>query len=378
MATAVAPETQTAPAGAVVQAPEATPAPTTATGMESVIAKMTHKPIPQDGVETVVTPDGQVPPNAEVVTESPGAEAAPTETPAQNLDLVQEVTADEPEGQVVLRARDPKTGEFRQFDKTMEFELSIRDKETGETKVYNKNAEQLMRLAKDGISARKQLDELHYYRQNTPEWQRNFQGIQQKAEGLEALAVQLLTADEPTVVALRQQYQAELTPEKELARLKAQIAQQGRVQAETQQQQTLRQNAAAFGAKVAPIVQSVAALVGEDAAAGKLARETSRFMVNGTVPPERFAELEAFITGPYKTWAENVASASAETKRQAEAATKAANEAKVKAQQAVQATGRAIRPVGSAGPDRPAVPPKPKNVNEAMERIIKRPVAVGA
>ena len=306
--------------------------------------------VPSDAPATL-SPDG-------------GAASDQGDTPSP---LVIAITADEPEGEVVLRARDPNTGQWSEMDQSRTYELSIRDKETGETRVYNKTLPDLMRMAKDGVAMQKSKDELTYYRQQVPEWQTQFTAVRSEAESLRALAIELLTAPDEIVVARREAYAAEQTPEKQIARREAELAARERQilahQAAAQQQQALAQ-------RIGPIVQEIESLVGREAAAGKLSLEMAPLMVNGRIPPERFPQLEAFVHGPYRAWAQAEAAkrgtAQSEVQRQLEAV----NRTRQAAQQAANAAAAATRPVGSVTGGMPAPRKAPGNARETVDAII--------
>lgn len=403
---APAPETQSVPANpvqpATVETSKATGHDTTSV-MESMIgrvARRTNRPINPSPAESAVqemtpvlthaTPasepaaDGQAAPASNAPSAStPSAAGAPAvdggapavETPPT---LTQTITADEPDGQVVLRARDPVTGQFSDMDQTRTYELSIRDKTTGETKVYEKDLPGLMRLAKDGITMQKSRDRLAQLEQAVPQFQQKEQQYQQQNQQLEALALQLLTADEPTVVSLREQYAQEQSPEKKLARLEAQMAEQRLQQLQAQEAQVSGQQAQQLAAQVAPIIQEVEGLVGKAAAAGQLALATAPLLVNGRIPPERFEAVARYMAGPYREWAKAEAATRQQAQTSATTAQQQARVAQQRAQQAVQQTGQAIRPVGHAGRDNGPPKPPARNVQDVINRIVSRPVQQGA
>lgn len=374
-------ETATAPTTSAVES-----TPTQEPGsMQSVIDKITRRQTP-DNAFTETATDGTVTDPAAALTDGatiPETPADPSAPPA----MVTEITADEPEGEVVLRARDPKTGQFSDMDQTRTYELSIRDKATGETKVYNKTLPDLMRMAKDGIAMQKSRDELTYYREQTPQWQQQHTELQQQVDGLRALALELLTADEGTVIARREAYVAEQSPEKQLQRLKSQLAAQEaeqtrRALAARQEQARMQttQQVQALASRIGPVVQEVESLVGPEAAAGKLALMTTPLMVNGVIPPERFPEIERYVSGPYRQWAQAEAAkrttAAQDAQKQLDQQRAEIRQQQARAQQAANNVGTVMRPVGNATAQAPL--PKPKNVNETIDRIIRRPLSGAA
>lgn len=343
--------------------------------MQSVIDRITRS----------VTPEALAEPLADAPTPAAETPAATTPDPTAPPALVSEIKSDEPEGEVVLRARDPKTGQFSDMDQSRTYELSIRDKQTGETRVYNKTLPDLMRMAKDGIAMQKSRDELTYYRQAVPEWQQTHSTLQQENEGLRALATELLSGDEALVIQRRNEYAAEHTPDKVLARRQAQLdAREQSLREEAQrrtsaaQQERFAQTIQTVGARIAPIVQEVESLVGPEAAAGKLMRDTLALQVNGQIPPERFQQLEQYIQGPYREWAQAEAAkrSSLDTKRQHELAE--AERVRREAQLNANRTGVATRPIGgSVGSTVPAKPAA-RGMQDVVNNIIRgngRPAA---
>ncbi len=376
----IAPAAAPAPVAVVEQQPSAAPvveqAPAKAdepSGVHGVIDRLSRKVSPEALAEPLVEAPAaalNTPTNADGTVATPAADAP--------VVMVAEIKSDEPEGEVVLRARDPKTGQFSDMDQTRTYELSIKDKATGETRVYNKTLPDLMRMAKDGIAGNRARDELTYYRTKTPEWQQSHTQMSQEVEGLRALTMELLTAPEDQVVARREAYLAEQSPEKQLARLKAQN------QAEETRRQLAAQNseagrhAMALAQNVGPVVDEVKALVGPEAAAGKLAMDTASLMVNGRIPPERFPQLKAYIEGPYRAWAKAEAAKRSAGEAEVAKQREATLETQRRAQLAAQNVGSATRPTGAMNGSVQPAPGKPKNVNEAMDRIIHRPLAASA
>lgn len=382
VAPAIAPET-----AAVVAPPTETVEPNVPGGLSGMIDKITHN-VTAESLNEPTEPLGGA--EAPVVE---GAVAPLVEAPADGTPpvMVSAITADEPEGEVVLRARDPKTGQFSDMDQTRTYELSIRDKQTGETKVYNKTLPDLMRLAKDGVAMQKSHGELKYYRENLPAWQETHQQTEQRAQSLEALALELLTADEATVIARREAYASEQTPEKQLARRQAELdAREARLTQDTQRrqqtarQQQVMQQATALASSVGPIVDEARSLVGAEAAAGKLALDTAHLMVNGQIPPERFPQFKAYVEGPYRAWAQGEAakrSTVQQLQTQTQAELEAAQRTRQQAQLAARSVGSATRPTGGMASNAPAPQGKPKNMNDAIARIVSgngRPIAASA
>lgn len=389
--TPVVPQAPVAPQNAVASGvtPPATPIPEPAAvetpqqgdekaGVQSVIDKITRRAIPEgEPVESVEAAQATLP-----------TEATPAVADATPPVMVSEIKSDDPDGEVVLRARDPKTGQFSEMDQTRTYELSMRDRTTGETKVYNKTLPEMMRLAKDGLAMQRQAPELAYYRKNVGQWQQQHADIAQQAEGYKALAEELLTADESIVIQRRDEYARHNTPEQRLARDRADLERQRQeLGLEQQRRETAaRQAQASQFADVArqrlgPAIAEVERLVGQDVAAGKILREMGPFMVNGQIPPQHFPQLEAFITGPYLQWAKAEAAKQTNAQTELQKQQDELRQRQARAQASANSVGAATRPVGGMSGNASAPQGKPKNVNDAMDRIIRgngRPVAGAA
>lgn len=349
--------------------------------LDSVIDRLSSKPlpalaveaglavVPETATEQTTIPEGGHEAQVEAVPQADGTPAVEAEPPATTLEIV----ATDESGEMVLRARDPKTGQFSEMDQTRTYELALKDKATGETKLYQKSLPELMRLAKDGISTQKfqnevrqSHDELTYYRSNVPQWQAERETVQQELEGYKSLALELLTASEDQVVNRRETYASQNTPEHKLARVQAEMDAMRTKLASDQQSYQVRQQADTALARIRPAITDVETLVGVDAAAGKLARGTAHLLQNGQIPPNRFPELIAYVEGPYRQWANEEANRQKGLTAEAAKLAEAARLAQATAQKAVNNTGRTLAPVGSAGsPSRAA----PKDVNDAIERI---------
>lgn len=369
-------QTPVAPVVPVEQAPVVEDAPI---GLQAMMDKVIRRPVPSDeptdpNAPPVVPVEGApvVDPNA------PPVEATP-------VVMVSEIKEDDGDGEIVLRARDPKTGQFSEMDQTRTYELSRRDKATGEVRVYNKTLPEVLRLANDGLGMQKARDELSHYRQHVPQWQQAHANQQQEIDGLRAIALELLTADEGVVIDRRNAYLAEQAPEKILARRQQDLdARESRLrQDETRrqqaaQQQEIGQHAQALASRIGSVVQDVVGLVGQEAAAGKIALETASMMTNGRIPPERFRELEQYVQGPYLAWAKS------EAAKRTTATTTAADlerqrqqtlDIQRKAQLAAQQAGAASRPMGGMGGGAQPAAKKPVGVQATIDAIVRRPLA---
>jgi hypothetical protein len=309
-------------------------------------------------------------------------------TPGEPLPpTVMELKAESPDGDVVLRSRNEK-GEFAAMDRTKKFELSVRDKQTGETKVYEKDLDGLMRLAKDGIATQRFQDEvkrsageLEHYRKNLPTWQQEYADMKKQAETVgtsakefQALAMQLLTADENTVVQLRNQYAAEMSPEKLRARDMEGITQERKRLEQERQTIAFERQRDTVRSAIGPVISQVEQMVGQEMATGKLMRDTLHLMENGIIPPKHLPQLIDYVNGPYKQWAESVKASqttqSTQTQTQDTAKEAELLRQRQESQRLANLAGSAIRPVGQSGPDvAPKVPAK--NAQDMIDRIIR-------
>ena len=382
--TPVAPQAPQAPQAPAVPASPQDLAP----GVSAMIDKITQRAgqtregtaaelrMEAPGDPTATMPDAAPVGELGVQTPVEGAEVpSVADTPAEAGPpaMVAEIKSDEPEGEVVLRARDPNTGQFSEMDQTRTYELSIRDKETGETRVYNKTLPDLMRLAKDGIAMQKSRDELVTYRNAVPQMQQQIETVRSEAEGLRALALELLTAPDDVVIARREAYLAEQTPEKVFARREQELAareQRLRQDEVSRQQAAQSQVASALATRIGPVMQEVEGLVGKQAAAGQLMIATMPLMVNGRVPLENLPQLEAYVTGPYREWAKAEAAKRTTQTADIERQRAATAETQRQAQLAARQAGVASRPVGGLAGTTAPPQAKPKNVEDAISRII--------
>lgn len=364
------------------------PSPSYQSALDRII---TQSPMP-DG-----TPVSGTPATVEPAPAAPGADpeqataapadptAAPAETAASEpTGPVGEVVVDD--GEIVLTAERNADGTFKtQIDPSQKFDIKIRDPETGETKVYSKTVPEVLRMAKDGVWGQKVRDEVKYYRDNVETWQQTHETLRGTVGDLQAqldaqmeLNRELLTADEELVVRRRDEYAAEMSPEKRLARLEEDIAERDRATARTAREQKDMQAVTSFAnARLVPAIQQAEAMVGTEMVQMKLALDLIPFQVNGKVPPEKLAAVEAHLNGPFMQWAKAEAARRSAIRPEVQAQLDAARAAEVRAQTVVNQVGRQIAPVGTAGAD-PAPKVRPKNVHDAIESIITRPMASSA
>jgi len=294
---------------------------------------------------------------------------------------------------ITLRAERNADGTFKtQIDPSQKFDIEIRDPETGEIRKYTKSMPEVLRMARDGVWGQKVKDEVKYYRDNVADWQKSHEQVSQKVTTLEqtatslqeqleaqmALNRELLTAEDEVVIRRREEFAHEMSPEQRLAKLEAQIRQERENAQMTERQQELARHADSFiQTRLAPVLmQAETALGGNDFArqlvAGQIALMTTPLLRNGQLPPEAWSKVEAYVRGPFQSWVQQTAAFQRTQETQGEALRKA----QAQAQAAVNSTGQLLRPVGNVnGAMAPAPQGPPKDMKDAMSRIINRPLA---
>ena len=331
---------------------------------------------PGTPIEALLTPTDKVPPPT-VAEPSAALEAQPAATPLADGEPTSELSLDD--GTVILRAERNPDGTYKtKFDPNakLEFEIVL-DKKTGEKKSYSKTLPELTRLAKDGITLQQKVQviqpEVDYYRKNVDTWAKaqaetttKLTALEQQYADMEALNRELLSAPDDVVIGHRERYASEMSPEK-VARREADAL---RAEMERTRQTTQSLQAQSFiQARLAPALAEANAVLGEDTVAGIITRTFS-----GPIPPHEWNKVEQFVNGPLK---ERVAQEKGkqEQARAAEVAREATlRQTQANAQRAVNDAGRSTVPVGSASPDRAPTAPPAKNMREAMNKLINRPI----
>ncbi len=320
----------------------------------------------------------------------PAASAAPTE-PVEPTEPTGELSLDE--GTLILRAERNADGTFKaKFDPTAKLDFEIIDKTTGEKKAYSKTLPEVVRLAKDGVALQAKVQtltpEVEYYREHAPKWAethdtqvRQLTDVQQQLADMAALNRELLSAPDEVVIRHREEFAKANSPQERLDRLERERAEERRAAQAREQSQALATKAQTFvQSKLAAAIEDAKSVYDMDTIMGRLTRITQPLMVRGRIPPERWTALEQEIKGPFTQWvAEGRAKKAADEKRAADLAA-STRSAQTAAQIAVNGAGSATAPVGRAAPDHAPAPQKPKNVKEAMDRLINRPLpqTVGA
>ena len=383
------PSTPVAPVAPAVQAVPAitpvidTPANTEPVGLNAMIEKIAREKAPQ--VAEPVVEAAPVVETAPVVADP----AAPPPPVAIGADGEIKVDGDD----ITLRAERNADGTFKtQIDPNQKFDIQMRDPETGEMRTYTKSMPEVLRMARDGVWGQKVKNEVAYYRKEVPQWQESFKEVSAKAQTLEqqtqslqqqleaqmALNRELLTADDEIVIRRREEFAHEMSPEQRLAKLEAQLRQENETRQLTERQQAVAREADTFiSTRLAPALTKAEADLGNSdfarqLVAGQIALATTPLLVNGQLPKDAWPKIEAYLSGPFQSWVQQTA-AFQRTQQSDSEVTRKAQQA---AQAAVNATGQVIRPVGYASGSAPVAPAgPPKNLNDAMSRIINRPLS---
>lgn len=369
----VAPSAPVAPATPVV-APEPVSGNQQETLADSFSKRMeaiNNRPIP-DADGTAASAPAQPTPVAPATGEAPSASSEPTGE-------IQSETGD-----VVMTAERNADGTFKtKIDPTQKFDITIKDAQTGKTTTYSKTVPELLRMAVDGVAANRQKDELAYYRTNIEGWQTthktmtaNLAKVQADLDAQMELNRELLTAPDDQVVARRQEYAQQMSPEKQLARLQAELAAERAAKTKGEEERRTLETVSTFSnQRLVPHLAAAEAKIGPELVKMKLALDLVPFQVNGRVPPERLQALEAHLAGPFMQWVEAKAKELTTPSPAVKAAEDAVRAANARAQQVVNDTGRQIAPVGSVAGRDPATAQKPpKNIHEAIDRIVSRPI----
>lgn len=371
----VAPVTQAVPSitPVIESAPKVEPV-----GLNAMIDKIARES--KVGAEEVVAPQPEPTPVDPNVPPPPVAVGAEGEIKVDGDDIT-------------LRAERNADGTFKtQIDPNQKFDIEIRDPETGEPRKYTKSMPEILRMARDGVWGQKVKDEVAYYRKEVPAWQESFKEVSAKAQTLEQTAQQLqeqleaqmalnrelLTAEDEVVIRRREEFAHEMSPEQRLAKLEAQIREEREAANLTQRQQELARQADSFiQTRLAPVLSKAEAdLGGSDFArqlvAGQIALMTTPLLKNGQLPPEAWSKVEAYVQGPFQSWVQQTAA----FQRAQQVDSEGLRKVQAQAQAAVNTAGQLLRPVGNAnGTTVPAPQGPPKNMNDAMNRIINRPLA---
>lgn len=303
--------------------------------------------------------------------------AAAPDAPTQE---VLEAGTDVGTGDALFRIRDKNTGQWKAAGADV-IELAFRDATTGEVKTYEKTLPELARMARDGVAASKLMPEVKYYRDNIKGWENNSKQLQAKLDAQMNLNRELLSSEEK-YLERREQYQTEMSPDKRVERLQAELnARDAAAQRATAQKQFEGQVSGFYQTRVQPVVNEAMKVLPPEMVIGRITTDTLPLMVNGVIPPQHWQQLEAYMRGPFATWAKTEGAKWAAQSSARTTATAAATAAQKAAQVAKQEQARAMQPVGrvaqnGTATEAPVKLPPPKNKREAMERLVSRPLDI--
>ncbi len=338
-------------------------------------------------------PPGSAPPT--VASESVPGEAPAIVEPSSELSI--------DDGEVTLSSQRNPDGTFKtKLDPNEKVDLvikSITDPTTGKPKVYSKSLPELARLAKDGITMNQTVQavkaelatvqpEVEYYRNNVTAWKEHTDTLSSELEAMRALNVELLTADDERVIQRREQYKAEMSPEKQLERLKAerraeQDAAKARQATEQRNAKKVQHEKIATSfvqSRIAPALAAAeTAGLSKHTVTGLVTHITSDLMVNGVIPPASWPEMERRINDPAGPFQQEVKAEQARRSQESDTvkvAREAATAAEKRAQLVVNTDGRLMAPVGArAGGSEGAPQPKAnRTVDQVKKDLISRPM----
>ncbi len=336
-------------------------------------------------------PPGSAPPVDAAA--APVASTEPTE-PTSELSI--------DDGEVTLSSQRNPDGTFKtKLDPNEKVDLvikSITDPTTGKPRVYSKSLPELARLAKDGITLQQTVQkvqgelqtiqpEVEYYRTNVEGWKQRTETLSSELEAMRALNVELLTADDERVIQRREQYKAEMSPEKQLERLQAERAAEKaeagkKVQAEQAAARRTQHEKIATSfvqSRIAPsLAQAQAAGLSKYEVTGLVTEITADLMQGGVIPPAAWPEMERRINAPDGPFQLAVKAESARRNTESETvkvAREAAEAAQRKAQAVVNTDGRLMAPIGRAGGESaPQTPKANRTVDQVKKDLIGRPL----
>jgi hypothetical protein len=172
-------------------------------------------------------------------------------------------------------------------------------------KTIVKDLSGIARLAADGIANQRHANENHQLRtQIVPQFQQQVGTLQQQLDAQIALNRELLS-DEAKYVARRQEWMDLNSPEQRADRAERALVDRDRLATQHAQGQ---QSVAYYNANVLPALKSVttdAATVTNEEILGRMMMQTSHLATapNGTVPPENYPKVAAYIRDSLAPWA---------------------------------------------------------------------------
>lgn len=360
--------------GSDAPAPPPLAAPSAPRSLEEVMASLTapNPAYPGEEEPKVViqppkeeaAPEGvadQEQPQATDLEEVPGDDPATTPETATEPEPEPEPTEvpqfEAPDGSV-FRIKGPD-GKYTNLPDTMghvEFEMRTKD---GQVKTYVKSPAELVQMARRGIGSEQVIERTKAEAQQVQELNQSFIELMREVFSDESGDAWIKRRDE---------FLQMTSPEARAERAESALAARERMERETAAQQ---QAMTWYNGTVQPTLErawEASPDVTDEAKLGKLNILTAHITVNGIVPPEHRDEFARIVAGPFAEWAKQEQSrVSARLTTAQQQQQKAAQRT---AQAQVNATARPMAPVGRAAPDVPARP-KPKNINEALDFVIK-------
>lgn len=321
---------------------------------------------------TVVTSDGA----AAADTAGADTAAAPDAPVALSQEQLEQGT-DVGTGDALFRIRDKATGQWK-ASPTDVVEVAIRDAATGEVKTYEKTIPELVRMARDGVAGQKLVPEVKYYRDNVGKWKDSATQLQQRLDAQMQLNREILSSEEKYLERAAQ-YAQEMAPDKRAERLQAQLNARAAQDARQAASQQLAQQVNGFyTTRIQPVVAEALKALPPEMVIGRINADTLPLMVNGVIPPQHWPQYEAYVRGPFATWAKNEGAKWTQNATARDVAAKAATDAQKATQKAKQDQARTMAPIGKTAATaitaEPVKLPPPKNKREAMERLVSRPL----
>ena len=360
---------------APADAPPADASPADAAAAEAVTAALDA--MPAEAEETPVDAAETTPAEAEAEPEAEAEGEAEGEAPTL------------PEGFVAVPAvTDGLATEFRLLDEEGEVEvpaLVVEYKANG--KVRKDRLDQVVKLAQWGVYNQERDTKAQQIEQQA-------QQVQQEREELASVLaereqqIERLLTDDDFLLAVREAYERENAPEKQVARAQEQVE---ALKVQYAMEQIAQQATTFVESQVQPALQMIAEAL-PDVTVDELAERMQYAMQahvvrapNGQpyVPPESYDAVRKYIVEDLAIWAQiqQDRRVSARAPRPAPAAVPAAPasdpQAQIDAQKAKRAIAQTLRPVGKAGDPR-AVPTKqapPATIDDAVDSALEAVLA---
>jgi hypothetical protein len=203
----------------------------------------------------------------------------------------------------------------------------------------------LVRQAQSAAGATRQANEL---RASMTSRDAELVALRAEQSLLESALVRALTDDDARF-ALAQEYAEYTSPAAELARVRAEQADAQRVATETEAAAHANSTAVEFMGEMRSAFEALLADFPEvtpQELLGQFNFDTAHWAVNGVIPPERFPEVQAYVSQSLSAYAQQRHTGITALRTQATTAAKVAQDA---ARAAKTTMAAAVRPVGSTG-----------------------------